>query len=321
MRKQTKRWLMIATCLLLIGCAVFGGVMMRLKWDFTKLSTVKFETNRYEIDEAFQSVSIDSDTADVIFVPSEGTETVVECHEQSKIKHVVEVKDGVLTIKLVDTRKWYEHIGISFGSPKITVTLPQGEYDTLSVKNDTGDIKVPNGYRFESMTLSASTGDVKASASADTVKIKTSTGRIDVEGIAAGSMELSVTTGRVHVVKVDCTGDVSVRVSTGKTFLTDLSCQSLHTEGDTGDLFMQNVVSTMAFSIKRSTGDVVFNGCDAAEIHVKTSTGNVRGSLRSDKVFLTSTNTGSVHVPSSVSGGRCEIHTSTGDIKIEIPQK
>ena len=70
--------------------------------------------------------------------------------------------------------------------------------------------------------------------------------------------------------------------------------------------------------IKRSTGDVKFDGSDAAEIFIKTDTGDVTGSLLTDKVFITQTDTGNIDVPKTVNGGRCEISTDTGDIKISV---
>lgn len=81
---------------------------------------------------------------------------------------------------------------------------------------------------------------------------------------------------------------------------------------------MKNVIATEKFSIERSTGDVTFDGADAAEIFVKTDTGDVKGSLLTDKVFITETDTGRVDVPKTTIGGRCEITTDTGDISIEI---
>lgn len=83
---------------------------------------------------------------------------------------------------------------------------------------------------------------------------------------------------------------------------------------------MKNVISKEKFSIERSTGDVMFDSCDAAEILVKTDTGDIKGSLLSDKVFITQTDTGSVDVPKTVIGGKCEITTDTGDIRIKIQQ-
>ena len=81
---------------------------------------------------------------------------------------------------------------------------------------------------------------------------------------------------------------------------------------------MNHVIAANKFSIERSTGDVKFSRCDVAELYLKTSTGNVTGSLLADKVFITDTNTGSVDVPKTAVGGRCEIKTGTGDIKIKI---
>jgi len=40
--------------------------------------------------------------------------------------------------------------------------------------------------------------------------------------------------------------------------------------------------------------------------------------LLTDKVFITKTDTGSINVPDSITGGRCEIKTDTGDIKITV---
>ena len=55
----------------LIGCIIFAGVMTMLRWDFSKLSTVKYETNSHEISETFHAISIKTDTADIIFALSD----------------------------------------------------------------------------------------------------------------------------------------------------------------------------------------------------------------------------------------------------------
>ena len=131
MKSKTKAWRIIATVLVLLGLIVFGGVMTVLKWDFRKLSTVKYETNTYQIDEAYQDISIVTKTANVVFVPSENDKTVVTCYEQKKVLHSVQVQDGKLMIEVVDTRAWYEYISISFDSPTLTVAIPKGEYGAL----------------------------------------------------------------------------------------------------------------------------------------------------------------------------------------------
>ena len=319
MSSKTKIWLTVGALSVLLGCIIFGGAMSVIKWDFTKLSTNKYETNNYEINEDFSAVSVNTDTADVSVLPSENSKCSVECYERKNAKHTVTVKDGVLAINIVDARKWYEYIGINFGTPKITVYLPAGEYGALSVKSDTGDVKIPKDFSFEGIDVSASTGNITNYASASqAVKIKTTTGRIKLENVSATSIDLSVSTGDVAALGLTCEGDVKIGVSTGKTELIDAACKNLISDGNTGDISLKNVIASEKLSIKRSTGDVRFDACDAAEIFVITDTGDVRGSLLSEKVFIVNTDTGRKEVPDTITGGRCEITTDTGDVKITI---
>lgn len=319
MRTRTKAWLIAAGSLVVIGCILFAGVMATLGWDFVKLSTVSYETNSHAIDEPFHAVSLTSDTADVVFAPAADGKCRVECYEEENARHAVAVEADTLVIQRIDTRSWYDRIGIYFGSPRVTVYLPKAEYTALTVHESTGSVNIPQDLAFASAAISLSTGDVDFGASAaGAVRIQTSTGNIRVAGTAVGSLELSVTTGKVTVSDVTCRGNMTVGVSTGKASLTAVSCDSVISSGTTGSLSLERVIAANTVSIKRSTGDVRFSGCDAAELSVKTSTGSVTGSLLTDKVLITDTRTGRVNVPQTTSGGRCEIRTNTGDIQIEI---
>ena len=320
MRTHTMIWLIVAASLLILGLLIFTGVMMAYQWDFTRLSTVKYETNTYEINDKFQNISIKTDTADICFLPSEDGTCRVVCYEESKQKHAVTAQDGHLVIDKVNQRKWYDHIGgINFGNLSITVYIPKGEYGALAIKASTGDVAIPKDFKFASMDISASTGDVTNYASASgRIKIKASTGDIHVENLTADSLDLSVSTGKVTASGISCHGDVKVKVTTGKTRLTDMTCRSLISDGNTGSIYLKNVVATERFSIERSTGDVRFEACDAADISIETDTGHVKGTLLSDKVFIIKTDTGDYEVPETTTGGKCSIQTDTGDIKIFI---
>jgi len=227
MAKKTKAWLLAAVVLVLGGCMLFAGVMTGLGWDFTKLSTVSYETNTHEIQEAFDSISIHTGTADVVFAPSEkGTCTVV-CREGEAMRHSVSVEDGILTIAWEDKRSashWIGSIGLHFESPEITVFLPEAEYAALTIREDTGDISIPGDFSFREAALSASTGDLAFGASVSgRVQIQTSSGDIRVEKISAGTLELSTSTGDVSVLDVTCEGDISVGVSTGRSYLSEVA--------------------------------------------------------------------------------------------------
>ncbi len=321
MSNQTKIWLIIAASLILIGGIVFAGVMSVLNWDFTKLSTNKYETNNHEISESFSAISVKTDTADIVFVPTDASKCSVECYEEKNLKHSVTVKDGTLVIEKIDTRKWYEHISIGFDTQKIMVYIPQGEYGELIIKSSTGAVEIPKDFTFESIDISVSTGKVKCLASAsDEIKIATTTGNIYAENITAKALDLSASTGDVTVSEVTCEGDVKIKVSTGRTRLRNVNCKSIISSGSTGNISLKNVIASEKFSIERSTGYVKFEGSDAAEIYIKTDTGNVKGSLLSEKIFIVNTDTGSVNVPKTLTGGKCEITTDTGDVKIGLEQ-
>ena len=265
----------------------------------TACSLSDYETNIHKINEEFDNISIKTDTADIAFVLSDDGMCRVACYEEAKISHSVEVQNGTLTVNVVNNKKWYDYIGVNIDSPKITVYLPKSEYSSLIIEESTGDIEISKDFGFKSIDISLSTGNVKCYASAaEAIKIAASTGDIYAEGISASSLDLTVSTGKVH--------------------LSDIMCKNLTSIGDTGDVSLINVIATEKISIERSTGDITFECSDAAELFITTDTGNVKGSLLTNKVFITKTDTGRINVPNSIAGGRCEITTDTGDIKISI---
>ena len=319
MSKAAKIWLIVAGSLVLAGAAIFICMLSLMGWRFEGFSTTKYETNSHEITEEFDSVSISTDTAKVTLIPTDGDKCYIECYEQENASHTVAVREGTLFVELNDTRKWYEHIGIGYSSPKVSVYIPRGEYGELCVSSHTGNIDIPDAFKFKSIGITASTGDVNNRASAyETVRIKTTTGGITVENITAAALELSVSTGNIMVTNTRCDGNITVDVSTGKTHLTRVSCNSFISSGSTGTVYLTDVIASDRFSIERSTGDVILESCDAYEIAIKTDTGDVEGSLLSEKIFITNTDTGDIDVPRGTSGGVCEITTDTGDIRIYI---
>ena len=318
--KKTAILLIFATCLILIGCIIFGCVMTVFKWDFKTLSTDKFETTTHKISEDFDSISIKNDTADVIFLPSNTYECNVVCYQNQKIKYSVKVEDNTLNITPVDTRKWYEHITFfSFSSPKITVNLPKSRYNSITVKQDTGNIEIPKDFKFSSIDIATSTGYINNLASAtENIKLKTSTGDIKTQDISAKNIDFSVSTGDITASNIIANGDLKITVSTGKANLTDIKCKNLISKGSTGNILLKNVLADEKFNIKRSTGNVNFDGCDANELFIETDTGDVKGSLLTSKVFITESDTGRISVPKTTTGGKCEINTDTGDIIISL---
>ena len=316
---KIKKSLILASVLVLFGLLLFCFTACTVKGDLSQLGGGQYETATHNINEDFDSILMNTDTADIVILRATDGKSKVVCHEHSQLKHTVVVKDGVLTIEETDTRKWYHYINIGVEKTEITVYLADGEYSELNINENTGNIDVAYGLTFDSVSINLSTGDTEFEASVkNALTIKAGTGDVSVEEAGVGSLSIMVTTGDVEISEVNCAGDIFVKVSSGKTEIEDVVCKSFTTEGSTGDIVFENLIASAKLSITRGTGDVCFEACDAAEIEISTSTGDVVGTLLSEKIFVVSSGSGKIKVPETLSGGKCKITTSTGDVKITI---
>lgn len=278
--KKTSLWIYIGLCLIGLGGILFAGAMTLLKWDFTKLSTIHYQTKEHVLEESFTHIAIEADTANITFLPSDNGQTRVVCREQERLTHTVTVQEDTLTITVRDDRKWYDHVGIQFGSTEITLYLPGEVYGKIAVKTSTGRVQLP-------------------------------------EDVTVSSVDIQVSTGDIRLSRITCQEDISVKVSTGRVKMEDVTCKRFLSTGSTGSVSLKNVLAAEKMDIRRSTGNVRFDGCDAGEILVDTDTGDIRGSLLSEKIFTAHTDTGKIQVPKSTVGGVCDMTTDTGDIIIE----
>ncbi len=299
MKKSAIICMIVATALILAGSTLFVGTMCALGWDFGRLATSEYEAVTHEITDPFDKIAYEGDTADVTFALSEDGVCRVECRQRVDIPFTVSVEDGTLTVKALDNRRWYEHIGFDFGTTWVTVYLPQGVCPDLTMRLSTGDVEISQGLTFGDVDIKASTGDVtfRAQTCGDVI-IKVSTGDVSLSSVTPGNVDIQVSTG-----------DIS---------LSDVTCDSLTAEGDSSDLTLTRVNVAQRLWVKLDTGDVTLSGVDAGEIYIETDTGDVEGTLLSEKIFHVTTDTGDVDVPQGTTGGMCEITTDTGDVRIRI---
>ena len=301
MTKTLKILIGIAVALILAGAVLALVTLASVGFDTGKLGAGKFETKTYTPEGDLSSLEISLRISDVtVQVTTDGV-LRVECYETEKQPHTVTLADGKLTVTATDQRKWYEKITIFSKSPKVTVYVPAGEYESLTLETDTGDVEMTGG------TYRAS------------VKIKTGTGDVSISPLTAGNVGIRTNTGKVTVSDATC-ADLSVETDTGKVKLTDVNCAALTVETDTGSVTLTNVVGTGDAKIETDTGDVRFDRCDAANYRVRTSTGDVEGTIRTEKVFFASSRTGKTDVPHTRSGGDFDASSSTGDIEITIAE-
>ena len=257
MSKATKVWLIMASVFVLLGCIILTSVLIGLNFDFKKLSTVKYEENVYTITDTVKNISINTNTADIIF--KSGNEFKVVCYEETNSKHTVKVNDNELVISFADQRKWYEKIGVTIGTTKITVYLPQEEYEYLTINESTGDIKIPENLKFQNIYISASTGDVECFSSvSEDLKIKLSTGDIELKNVLSKIMKLTVSTGDIELDKCDA-DELYIKTTTGNVEGSLLSEKVFIVTTNTGNINVPKTTSGGKCEITTSTGDIEFS--------------------------------------------------------------
>ena len=276
-------------------------------------------TREQKITDDFKSIDIKTDTSDLTLLPSEDGECKVVCVETEKIMHTATVNGKTLSIEVADSRNWFAKLL----TPKMsaTVYLPKEAYESAMLESDTGDITVDGSFSIESVNIESDTGkvtveDIKCNA----LVAKLDTGNMLINNISSSTLiKLENDTGNALI--GNCKSrELYVGTDTGKVNIDTCSCTILGISVDTGDIDLVNVIAEGKFDISSTTGDVKFTACDASSVFVTTDTGDVMGSFLTDKVIFADTDTGKVDIPKLTSGGKCEITTDTGDIKITLIQ-
>lgn len=240
MKGKTKGWLIAGAALVFAGIIMFSAVMSAYGWDFYRLNTVEYKTDIYSPDKQFNDIYVKAGAADISFIPSDYGEIKVVCTGESKVKYSAEVKDGKLVIDTADSRRWYDCIGINFGSSEIAVFMPEGQYGALSVKSTAGNVKIPKDFKFESIDISGSTGNITNGASAlNSIKIKTSTGNVKFDGCDSEKITVKTSTGSI-------TGSL-------------LGNKIIKAESSTGDIDVPKSSDGGLCSLTTSTGDIKIN--------------------------------------------------------------
>ena len=291
-----------------IGLIIAGGVLLTAGAIFFGIGISKeykqetLVTREYEIKNTVTSFDIDISTADLEFKPLESGNAKVVVTEKEKEYHEVKEEEGVLSIKSVDTKNWYERLfTFNYKKMNVTIYMPSETYSKLMITASTGNISIPSGFTFDNTEIKGSTCNVKYSAaSLSGLSVTTSTGDINISSTNASGINLKASTGNVSLV--------------------DVKASELNVEVSTGHISLVNTVLTGNLSTHSSTGDVDITDSDATSINIKTSTGEVNAIFLTNKIVYAETSTGHINVPRSTTGGECHIKTSTGDITVKIKE-
>ncbi len=348
-----KTWTIAALIAIFAGILIVATVFFSIGFDLSELSTETYARNTYTPKEDFDEIEIISTFFDVKVLPLvAGEEPTVYLPFSGNLTHEVTVKDGKLSIYLMDGRAWYQKwnfFNISNENTVIELHLPHADYEKLRVKVNSGDILVSKEHDEESsftlghVTLETSTGDVRFFADTkvgSSIGLVTDTGDITVTGAQGVSLSAEVGTG--HVTLRDCdlksvnltasTGDIKLqnvkgsgmvmKVSSGDIGLASVSAASMALTASTGDIELSDVLVEGELRAETGTGEIEVQRSDAGSLWIETDTGDVEMTLLSGKMYQVETDTGDKRYPDhDRNGGRCRVKTDTGDVEITVLAK
>lgn len=295
-----KKALIVSSIFVVIGFALIIVGFAFADFDMSVLDRTAMVNNTYIVNDPVTNVTIEKTDCNVRIALSEDGACKVVCRERIKMPHQVTVENGTLKVTENDNRMWYDHIGIFWEMPEMTVYLPKAEYDTLRVDCSVGNVVLDDGSLFQNVNLNLDTGDLK------------------LDNMSLKNLTLSGSTGNIRLHSVTVAEKLEITKSTGKTELSNIQCQSLTVKSTTGKHILKNVVASGDVKLEATTGNISLENVDGAALSIQTTTGNVTGTVLSEKVFQAETETGKVSVPQTKSGGICHIKTTTGKIQLTI---
>ncbi|OQC09841.1 MAG: hypothetical protein BWX74_00852 [Tenericutes bacterium ADurb.Bin087] len=319
MNKVEKILTIIASSLLVVGLIVFITVMAVRGFDFSGLSTVKYEVKTHEVTEEYANIKVDITYADLTIVKGEEATTKALCYESDRLTYTLEVEDDTLVITDTHKMRRFWTIFDLWGNKGVTLYVPNNAYTNLLVNNETGSLTVANSVTFNKITARLETGSITLNGDANVIDVSSETGSITLNNVDADSAKLVTETGKTFLNNVNVTGDITISADTGAAKLTDVKSDNLTIDAETVTITLTDTVITNTMNLETETGSINFVKSDAHDIYARTSTGSINGSLLTGKIFSAHSKNGTVSVPSNTAGaGVCDLRTNTGNITITI---
>lgn len=243
--------------------------------DYSKKESQEIENISIKIDGKASNVTIEKSSNDKCSVHAKNV-----CYDYYECS----IENGTLVINDSAPKTLnmtFTTLGFTYGlkSSKISISLPENVYDSISITNDTGNIKIDD-IECKSISLDSSTGDteLKNTSVKDNSVIDNNTGSLEIyKSDLKGNTEISVDTGDIIIDNCDIyngniTSDIGdIKVDESK-FMEYLKCRS-----DTGSIKMTSSDINCDSDFSVDVGSINLdtkNSCDDFDIRITNDIGN-----------------------------------------------
>lgn len=141
------------------------------------------------VDQSFSNIEISTNNAAVEIVPSKSSEATVKYSgkkvKTSNFKFKADVRGDTLSVQLKEKRRFFNWIGSSSFDIKLTVSVPEKQYESIRSNSDNGSVSAED-IQAKEVVLDTKNGSILVeNVEATDVNVKTNNGRIildDVQG-------------------------------------------------------------------------------------------------------------------------------------------
>ena len=329
----------LSIVLVLVGLTVSIIALASCGFDLRKSEALITES--FDITEDFEKIVTDLSgmSCDLTVKRSEGESASIKlCHtERNRISYGV--KDGVLTVKSDDQRRWYDKI-MNFTTLSVTLSLPEKDFDSLTHRGTSGDVRISD-LSLGSLDIDTTSGDIylRSVNATKAVSLECTSGECEIEKLCAAALTMDLTSGDFDIRSLCVTGDVKINATSSDIEIENADIGSLlinatssdielaglkagsavNLEATSGEIELKEVIVGDKLTVDTTSGDITLIRSDAASYYLKSGSGDVEGSILTRKNFKASSTSGSAITPDSdYTAGICEIKTTSGDIRISL---
>ncbi|CAK7049305.1 MAG: hypothetical protein PEGG_02078 [Paraeggerthella hongkongensis] len=308
MSKGKKTLLIVATTLVVSGCAISFGAFAAAGFDPVNLSTESRDwtpatkTFDPETENPHTAIVLRDAGENVRIEPTDGDAIEVTCWTNEQKRFDVTDDGGTITIK----GSCESYIGImmigSFEDHTTVVKVPRSYAGTLDIDLVGGSMDVAGLDGLGSVTAKTASGDVKlARLAADVVTTSTASGNVQVSNVRCSQLSATTMSGNVELSDIEASEIVTIDTTSGSQLLRG--------------------VSALALDAHMSSGDILATNVSAVDAKFDTVSGGVSASFAgSDREYAieASSVSGNVHAPagSATASRHVSAHTMNGDVTL-----
>lgn len=198
----------------LLVLVVVGGIT----YMFDTMKVFGENANKKVIAESsFMNIEVVTNNSDVMIVPTESLETTVKytgANKKAKYIFNAAVKGDTLSVQLKQKRKFFFSFGFNSGDSKLTVSVPEKQYQNLQIMSDNGRINVEN-LHSEGIVLETGNGQIQVrNVEAKTVNVETDNGRLALEHVKGKIMGYT-DNGQISLVTNDIDSPIDLSTDNG----------------------------------------------------------------------------------------------------------